>query len=475
MTDSALLKASIAEMAPRIKAREVSPVELTEAALALAERLQPEMKSFITLLPDQARAQAKKREQAIAKGEYLGPLDGIPVGIKDNISTAGIRTTVGSKVLSENVPEEDAFVVQRFKEAGAIILGKENMHEWAAGGTSANPYYGAVGNPWNLDHVPGGSSGGSGGNVATGVTFASLGTDLAGSVRGPASYCGLVGMKQTYGRVSQRGLLGTHFNGDHIGPFTRTALDNALVLQVIAGHDPLDPTTVPVPVPNFAAEMDKGLAGLKVGVPANYYFDVVDPEVETAVRQAIKALGELGAEVQEVRLDTLQYTNLMRIAPAAEGYLVHEPYLRDRRHEYSPDLVDRYVAGGFIMAQDYIKALKLQRVVQEEFAKVLQQVDFLVAPTNPLPAPLKGQNMVTIGGVEYPVTRSGINVGIRNTFPSNATGLPTVSIPCGFTTSGLPIGMQLIGRPFEEALLYRIAGVYEQVSPNRGKMPAIAG
>ena len=459
MTDLALLTAPISEVALKIKTRDVSPVELTDAALARAERLQPTLKSFITLLPEQARAQAKRREQAIAKGEYLGPLDGIPIGIKDNIATAGIRTTIGSKVFEEHVPDEDAFVVQRTKEMGAVILGKENMHEWAAGGTSTNPFYGAVRNPWNLDHVPGGSSGGGGANVAACVTFASLGTDHAGSVRGPASYCGLVGIKPTYGRVSQRGLLGTSFDGDHIGPLTRTALDNALVLQVIAGHDPLDPTTVPVPVPDFAADTGKGLSGLRVGVPANYYFDVVDPEVESAVRQAITSLEELGAEAQEVRLETLQYADLLRVAAAAEGYVVHEPYLTDHRDDFTPELLHRYLAAGFIRAADYIKALKLQRLVQEDFARTLREVDFLVTPTNPTAAPRIGAQAAT--------------VGIRNTHISNATGLPTVSVPCGFTAAGLPIGLQLIGRPFEETLLYRVASLYEQVSPGHGSLPPI--
>ena len=473
MTDSVLLKESISDIAPRIKAGEVSPVELVDAALAQAERLQPTLKSFITLLPEEARTRAKEREKAIAKGGYLGPLDGIPVGIKDNIATACIRTTIGSKVFAEHVPDEDAFVVQRCTEAGAIVLGKENMHEWAAGGTSANAFYGAVLNPWNLEHVPGGSSGGGAANVAACVTFASLGTDLAGSVRGPASFCGLVGIKQTYGRVSQRGVLGTHFNGDHVGPLTRTVLDNALVLQVIAGEDPLDPTTVSVPVPNFTADLTMGLAGLKVGVPRNYYFDVVDEEVEASVRRAIATLEELGAQVREVQLDILEHADLLRVASAADAYQVHEPYLKNNKEEYSPVLFYRFLGAGFISAQDYVKSLKLQRLVQEEFAHVLQEVDLLVTPTNPTPASPCGSDTATIRGQEYRIAPPGTNIEIRNTFVSNATGLPSLSIPCGFTNAGLPIGLQLIGRPFEEALLYRMAAAYEQVSPANGKLPAI--
>ena len=474
MTDTTLLKASVAEMAARIRTREISPVELTDAALAHAEQLQPTLHSFITLLADQARAQANERERAITKGEYRGPLDGIPIGIKDNIATAGVRTTIGSRVFAEHVPDEDAFVVRRAREAGAIILGKENMHEWAAGGTSNNPFYGTVHNPWNLDHVPGGSSGGGAANVAACVTFASLGTDHAGSVRGPASYCGLVGIKPTYGRVSQRGLLGTSFDGDHIGPLTRTALDNALVLQVIAGHDPLDPTTVPVPVPNFAADISEALTGLKVGVPRDYYFDLIDPEVESAVRKAIGALEELGAEVHDVRLETLQHADLLRIAASAEGYAVHEGYLTDHHDDFTPTLLHRYLGAAFIPAADYIKSLKLQRLVQEDFARTLQEVDVLVTPTNPTRAPLIGSQTFPIGGAEHGGSAVGVNVGIRNTHITNVTGHPSVSVPCGFSNAGLPIGLQLIGRPFEEALLYRVASMYERVSPSTGTFPVIA-
>jgi len=259
---------SIAELAPKIKSKAISPVELTEATLAQVDRLQPVLNSFITILHEQARRQAREQEAALMRGEYRGPLHGIPIGIKDNIATAGIRTTVGSKVFTDYVPEEDAYVVSRCKEAGAIMIGKENLEEFAAGSTSNNLHYGAVHNPWHLDHIPGGSSGGGGANVAACVTFASLGTDLGGSVRGPANFCGVVGLKQTYGRVSQRGLLVTSFNGDHIGPMTRSVQDSALMLQAIAGYDPLDPSTVPVPVPDFSALLGQALRGLTMVFPA---------------------------------------------------------------------------------------------------------------------------------------------------------------------------------------------------------------
>ena len=290
MSNSDLLRMTIAELAPKIQNKEVSPVELTEAALAEADRLQPRLNSFITILHEQAIDQARESEAAISRGEYRGPLHGIPIGLKDNLATAGITTTVGSKVLADHVPEEDAEVVVRCRDAGAIFIGKENLEEFAAGATSNNPHYGAVHNPWGLAHIPGGSSGGGGANVAASVTFASLGTDLGGSVRLPGTFCGVVGLKQSYGRVSQRGLMVTSFNGDHIGPMTRSVADSALVLQILAGNDPLDPSTVPVPVPDYTAYLGKSLKGLKMGIPSNHYFDMLDSEVESAVRGSIAAL-----------------------------------------------------------------------------------------------------------------------------------------------------------------------------------------
>ena len=474
MADSDLCQLTISELAPKIKAREISPVELTEAALARADRLQPTLNSFITILHDQARSQAKEQEEALMRGEYRGPLHGIPVGIKDNIAIAGIRCTVGSKVLADHVPAEDALVVTRCKEAGAIILGKENLEEFAAGPTSNNLHYGAVHNPWNLDHIPGGSSGGGGANVASCVTYASLGSDLGGSVRGPANFCGVVGLKQTFGRVSQRGLMVTSFNGDHIGPMTRSVSDCALMLQVIAGYDPLDPSTVPVPVPDFSEYLGQSLSGLKMGIPTNYYFDMLDPEVEAAVRKAIDTLVELGAEVRDVSLPSMEYAGALRIAGMADSVVTHEPYLESNREDYGPTVLYPPLAGQFVLGRDYSKALKLQRIIKEEYAQVLQDVDFLVTPSAPVAAWRIDSETVNIAGTDYPVRGPGAGMTSRCTSPSNATGLPAMSVPCGFTQAGLPIGVQLIGRPFEEPLLLRVAHGYEAVSPSRGRRPAVA-
>ena len=473
MANSNLTNMTISELAPMIQSKEVSPVELTEAALEQVDRLQPVLNSFITVLHEQAREQAKEQEAALMRGEYRGPLHGIPVGIKDNIDTGGIRTTVGSKVLSGQVPAEDALTVAKVKEAGAVILGKENLEEFAAGSTSNNLHYGAVHNPWDLDHIPGGSSGGGGANVAACVTFASLGTDLGGSVRGPANFCGVVGMKQTFGRVSQRGLQVTSFNGDHIGPMTRSVADNALVLQAIAGYDPLDPSTVPVPVPDFSELLGRGVSGLRMGIPSNYYFDFLHPDTEAAVRRAISALEELGAEAVEVSLPMMEYAGVLRIPGMADSVVTHEPFLRDNRDDYGPTVLYRTLAGQFVLGRDYSKAMKVQRLVKEEYARVLQDVDFLVTPSSPVPAWRIDSETVNIDGNDYPVRGPGSGMTSRCTSPSNATGLPAMSIPCGFSQDGLPIGLQLIGRPFEEPLLYRVAHAYEDVSPSKGRRPAV--
>jgi aspartyl-tRNA(Asn)/glutamyl-tRNA(Gln) amidotransferase subunit A len=458
MANTELLTLSIAGLAAKIRARQVSPVEVTTAACAQAERLQPTLRSFITLLPEQALEEARKHETEIMRGEYRGPLHGIPIGIKDNIATAGIRTTVGSKVLTDHIAPEDAEVVRRCKAAGAIILGKENLEEFAAGVTSNNLNYGAVQNPWVLGHVPGGSSGGSGANVAACVTFASLGTDLGGSVRLPGTFCGVVGLKQTFGRVSQRGLLVTSFNGDHIGPLTRSVHDSALVLQAIAGYDALDPSTVPVPVPDYTAMLGRELRGLKMGLPTNHYFEELDPAVETAVQQAVRALESLGVELHEVTLPMMRYAAALRIPGMADSVVTHEPYLQEHRQDYGPDVLYRILAGQFVLGCDYAKAMKVQRLIKEEHARVLQQVDVLITPTAPVVAPRIGEQTVTLRGTAHRVRGPGSGFISKNTSPSNTTGLPAITVPCGFSAAGLPIGLQLIGRPTKRYPLARAAG-----------------
>ena len=282
-----------------------------------------------------------------------------------------------------------------------------------------------------------------------------------------------MGLKQTFGRVSQRGLMVTSFNGDHIGPLTRSVTDSALMLQIIAGHDPLDPSTVPVPVPNYSEALGKGLRGLKMGVPSNYYFELMDPEVETGVRQAIAVLEELGVEGMEVNLPNMKYAGALRIAGMVDSLVTHEPYLEHQREDYGPKVLYRTLASQFVLGRDYSKALKVQRLIKEECARVLQEVDFLVTPTAPVAAWRIDAETVNLGGAEYPVRGPGAGMTSRCTSPSNATGLPALSVPCGFTKFGLPIGFQLIGRPFEEQLLFQTAFGYESVSPYRDRRPPV--
>ena len=473
MADQELLSSTIAELAPRIRAGEVSPVQLTEAALARAEEMQPKLNTFITLLAEQAMAQAQEEEAAIARGEYKGPLQGIPIGLKDNLATAGIRTTLGTKVLSDYVPDEDAEVAIRCRAAGAVILGKENLEEFAAGATSNNPHFGAVRNPWGTEHVPGGSSGGGGANVAAGVTFASLGTDLGGSVRLPGAFCGVVGLKQTFGRVSQRGLLVTSYNGDHIGPMTRAVADSAIVLQAIAGHDPLDPSTVPVPVPDYSAGLGLGVRGLRMGVPSNYYFEDLEPEVEEATRRAVAALEELGAISVPVELPNMKYIGAVRMAAMADAIVTHEPFLRASREDYGPDVLYRTLGGQFVLGHHYSKAMKAQRLIQEDYARALQDVDFIVTPTTPLVAPRIDSPYIEHNGTTHRVRGAGSGLVSRNTSPLNGTGHPAISVPCGLNSAGLPIGLQFITAGFRETLLFQVADAYEQVSPSRGRRPPV--
>jgi aspartyl-tRNA(Asn)/glutamyl-tRNA(Gln) amidotransferase subunit A len=476
MLNKDILRLSISELAPKIKSREISPVELTQAALEQLDRVKPEINSFITILAEAALKQAKAAEKSIIKGGYLGPLHGIPIGIKDNLATKNIRTTIGSKIFTDYVPDEDAFAVKRVKEAGAVILGKENMHEFAMGATSNNPHYGAVHNPWSLDSIPGGSSGGSAANVASCVTYGSLGTDAGGSVRMPASFCGVVGIKPTYGRVSQRGLLSSVFGNDHIGPLTRTVRDNALILQVIAGYDPLDPTTVPVPVPDYTAGLNGSVKRLKMGIPRNYFFDPIDPEVDKAVRNAIDTLQEMGIKSTEVSLPSLEYAPALRIISSVENLVAHEDIIRKHKKEYGEDVLFRMLPAQFVRAVDFARCMRVQRLIIDDFLKVLRDVDFLAVPTTPAPAYPIDAETITIAGITYPVKGAGRSSSIigRNTFIGNHLGLPCLSVPCGLSRKGLPIGLQLIGRAFDEGLLYRVAHHYEESFPLKGRYPKIA-
>jgi aspartyl-tRNA(Asn)/glutamyl-tRNA(Gln) amidotransferase subunit A len=470
------LSLSISELAPQIKARKISPVEVTQAAIAHAKRMQPILNSFITLDEDGALHQAQEAESHLMRGEYLGPLHGIPIGLKDMLLTKGLRTTDGGKPLESYVPDEDAPVVERLKSAGAIILGKENMHEIGFGFVSDNPWYGRVRNPWDPETFAGGSSGGSAANVAAFVTFASVGTDGGGSVRQPSAVCGIVGLKATYGRVSNRGALeGIDPANFHNGPHTRSVRDCAIMLQAMAGYDPLDPSSVPVPVDDYEGALERSIKGLVMGIPSNHFFDPLDPEIGDAVSKAIAVLEELGAHVREVEMKHMDLLPLIRDANAA-GFVAYEPDLRKNRNQFSSDIQHSLLSRQFILAKDMIKAQQARRLFCQEWAEVMQDVDFLITPTTPVLPWTYGSSTVMLGDEEVDVstTSDGVAGWVmgRNTSPANINGVPALTVPCGFSRSGLPIGMQIMGRPWAESLVLRVAHQYEQAAPAPKRMPS---
>ena len=474
MSNLELLSQTISEIAPLIRSKTVSPVDLVKAELEHVSILRPAINSFITVLEDRGLERAKEMENALVHGDYRGALHGIPFGVKDNIATAGTKTTAGSKIMADYVPEEDAVVVSKMYAAGSILLGKENMHEFALGPTSINPHYGEVHNPWNLERIAGGSSGGSAANVASFQTFTSLGTDSGGSVRIPASLCGVVGLKATLGRISLRGCLPTgNWSADHIGPITRTVRDCAVVLQALAGYDDGDPSSVSIPVADYAGGLDGAINGMIIGIPTNHYFDSLDPEVATAVSRSINLLEKMGMELRQISIDGLEHLEVMRRVGVVEPFVYHERFIRTRPSDYGEDVLSRLLPAQFIRAVDYAKAMRLRRRLRDEFARVMREVDVLVCPTVPIKAfPIRAET-VTIRGARHAVTGPGVPSIIltRNTSPSNLTGLPSITVPCGFTGDGLPMGLQFVGRAFEEEIILRVAHHFELASPRQAVTP----
>ena len=465
MSDATLVSGSIASLAPRIQKKEISPVELTTAVLERIAAVDANVKAFITVMADDARAAAKAAEAAITRGKYLGPLHGIPVAVKDLYYTRGVKTTAGSKILADFVPDHDAAVVERLKQAGAIIIGKANTHEFAMS-TWTPP----TRNPWDLERIPGGSSGGSGAALAAGECIAATGTDTGGSIRIPAAFCGVVGLKPTFGRVSRHGVVPLAWTADHAGPMTKTVEDAAIMLSVMAGYDPRDPATIDIPVPSYARALTGSIKGLRVGVPTEYFFSALDKEVEAAVRTAIASLERLGASIEDVRLPHIGAIPIVHACIVlTEAATYHEKWLRTRADDYAPDVRFSLEWGKLFMGIDYVQAQRVRELIRQDFAAALSKVDLIAAPTVPMAASKVGEDPVTIGTAKELV----ISATIRLNRPSNHTGLPAISVPCGFTASGLPIGLQLIGRAFDEASVLRAAHVYERHTPWHTRRPAI--
>jgi aspartyl-tRNA(Asn)/glutamyl-tRNA(Gln) amidotransferase subunit A len=443
---------TIAGAAKLIMRRRLSPVELIGHALARIEAIDPKLNAFIEVLAEHALAEARKAEAEIAAGRYRGPLHGIPYGLKDLIDVAGVRTTCHSKIMADNTAAADAAVVERLRNAGAIVIGKLALHEFGSGGPTLELPWPPARNPWNADFHPGGSSSGSAAAVAAGMIAAALGTDTGGSIRNPATCCGIVGMKPTYGLVSRRGVMPLSFSLDHIGPMTRTVEDNALLLQCIAGFDSRDISSRRAQPIDFNKDLHKGIKGLRIGVIEHFYTEdaEADSEMRDGIGRAVARLRELGAVVEPVRLPPLaQWNACGRAILQAEAYVVHETWLKQRPQDYCEISRRKLMAGAFIRAEEYIKALQARTTLSAQFNALMQSYDAVV----------------TLSGLELPCRIDDADAIARTyerhlRMPFNITGTPAIAVPTGRSASGLPLGMQIAGKAFDEATVYRIAAAY---------------
>ena len=461
---------SAGALGPMVKSGEISPVEIIEAHLSRIRATEPVLNSFITLLPDQALAAARQAERDIRAGRYRGPLHGIPVGLKDLFNTGGVRTTSGSRIYDTFVPSEDCTVAARFRDAGAILIGKLNMHQFAYGPTGENPDYGHMHNPWNPELVSGGSSGGSGSAAAAGQCTITTGSDTGGSIRIPAALCGIVGLKPTYGRVSRHGLTPLAWSMDHPGPMVRTVEDAAITMNVISGHDPRDVACVDLPVPDFTAALTGDIRGLRIGTPRQFFDAPLDPEVRQRVNDALGHLESLGAEVQEVDFpefnDAAAISTTMLMAEASACF--RDLLASDGEQLYEPVRL-RLEAGLFISAADYLRAQQGRAAFDRAARRLLQDVDLLAGPSEPVTAPPLLQQQVLAGEREI----GTVAALTQYTRPYNITGFPAISVPCGFSAEGMPIGLQLAGRPFDEETVLRAAHAYEQSTEWHSRRPPL--
>lgn len=447
---------TMAEAEARLKAGDVSAVELTESCLSRIRATEEALNAYVTVTEERALEAAAAAGKEIAAGRVRGPMHGIPVCVKDLCDMAGLPTTASSKVRHDHMADSDSAVVVRLQEAGAVIVGKTHTHEFAYGISTPTTR-----NPWDTDCIPGGSSGGTGASVAARGCFAGIGTDTGGSIRIPAALCGVVGLKPTFGRVSRAGVASLSWSLDHVGPLARTVEDAANMLGVLAGYDPRDPGSVDLPVPDYTASMNDGIAGLRLGKPTNFYFDQMDDEAKNLVETAFDALRAAGAEIVPVELplaETYIAVEFGLCLPEASAY--HEKELRTRADLYGEDVRTFLEAGELIPATDYIRALRVRELIKQGWATLMAPggVDAIIAPTVPAVAARVDQEMFTWpDGTEETTT----NAYVRHSCPANVTGLPAITVPCGFTAGALPVGFQVIGRPFAEADIVRIARSYE--------------
>lgn len=446
---------TISELAPRLRKREVSPVEITRECLERIEKFNPALNAFITVMTDSALAEARAAEADILRGDWRGPLHGVPIALKDLIDTAGVRTTAASALYKDRVPAQDAEVMLRLREAGAVIVGKNNLHEFAYGGSSLVSHFGDVHNPRDAQHIAGGSSGGSAAAVVAGMALAAIGTDTAGSIREPAALCGCVGLKPTYGRVSARGVIPLSWSLDHVGPLTASVADAAIVLQAIAGYHAADIASADVAVRDYVSALREDPKQLRVGVPRAYFFDDLDDEVAQATEVALGMIQGLVAEVREVRLDVSADRKLQ----AAESYAFHAENIAKSPDLYQPETLRRILTGENVTAAEYIQRRRELEEARRLIREVFRDIDLLATPTMPIPAPA----IADLKASPEALRPAELKL-LRNTRPFNVWGLPAISVPCGFTKSGLPIGLQIAGPHWREDVVLRLAQAYEQAT-----------
>ena len=463
----------LSEASQLVRRKKVSPVELTRECLSRIERLNPKLNAFITVTADSALAEARQAEAEIQRDRWRGPLHGIPIALKDLIDTAGVRTTAASGLFKDRVPTQDAEIVRRLKAAGAVFLGKLNLHEFAYGGSSAISYFGPVHNPWNLDYSPGGSSGGSAAAVAAQLCYGAIGSDTGGSIRQPAGYCGIVGLKPTYGRVSTSGVIPLSWSLDHLGPITRSVTDAALMLQVIAGYDAQDTASINVPVPNYAATIAATTSSLRLGILRAYFYDALHPEIQAAMEAALSVLKTLTRTQRDIAPLATDSTYSSMMDPyvtilRAEAYAYHKEYVSKSPKLYQAQTLKRIQAGADITTSVYIQARRQLEQLRRSVSRVFENVDLLITPATCVPP-------FAIADLSDPNTlREKELLMLRNTRPFNMLGLPTVSVPCGFTLADLPIGLQITGPSGGEATLLRLAYAFEQATEWRKRKPNLA-
>jgi aspartyl-tRNA(Asn)/glutamyl-tRNA(Gln) amidotransferase subunit A len=451
---------SLSALADEIKAKRISPVEVTEKLLSRIHEIDQTYNSYITVMEETAREAAQKAETEIMGGNYRGPLHGVPIGLKDIINTKNARTTMGSEIFKDYIPDSDATVVEKLEQAGAIIIGKLNTHQFAYGPTGDRSYFGPARNPLDPTKITGGSSSGSGASVAAYLNYGALGTDTSGSIRIPATLCGIVGMKPTFGRVSKYGVFPLSWTLDHVGPMTRTVRDNALMLNVLSGYDEKDPYSVKTEQEDFTRGLEEGIKGAVVGVPTNFYFDHLDPVVAEKVSGSLNLLRELGAEVRELEIDRLEeISQSQQLVLKSDAYAIHKERREGYPDQWDEEVKERLLLGADIKAYEYARAQQMRHVAVQSFQKAMENVSVLVTPSLPILAPDIGQRELDLPGYEGQHIRWAL---IRLPGPTNVNGFPSLTVPCGYSDAGLPVGLQFIGRPFDEATLYRFGHAFEQ-------------